>query len=437
MEKPSKKQNILKYYLLTVAFFSSMAVYPIITNAELDKILAVVEEDVILESELTDQMSRVRNQIRSQGTRMPPAAVLERQVLERLVFEKIQLSVAVESGVEVSDKSLARALADIARKNNLSKDEFVKTITDEGYDLDYFRNQIRQEILIAKLRKNEIDKRIRVAPSEIDHYLRNDSSTGDSQEEFRLSHILVSIPFNASNSELKAAREKIETARNSILGGDDFSAVAISVSDSTNALEGGDLGWRKGTEIPSIFADSVSSMEKGELSNIITNSSGFHLIKLTDQRSGKKIMVEQFKTRHILLSESALLSKAGASRRISQIRLRLESGADFAELARTNSDDRTSALEGGDLGWVQRGKMVPEFEEVMLAAEIGEISAPFESEFGFHILQVLDKRMHDDTETVRRQKAREAIRRQKIEERRESWLRRLRDEAYVEYRVTL
>ena len=288
MEKPSEETNILKYYLLTLVFFSSMAIYPIITNAELDKILAVVEEDVILESELTDQMSRVRNQIRSQGTRMPPAAVLERQVLERLVFEKIQLAVAVESGVEVSDKSLARALADIARKNNLSKDEFIKTITDEGYDLDYFRNQIRQEILIAKLRKNEIDKRIRVAPSEIDHYLRNDSSTGDSQEEFRLSHILVSIPFNASNSELKTAREKIETARKSILGGDDFSAVAISVSDSTNALEGGDLGWRKGTEIPSIFADSLSSMEKGELSNIITNSSGFHLIKLTDQRSGKK-----------------------------------------------------------------------------------------------------------------------------------------------------
>ena len=326
-----------------------MTLYPIITNAELDKILAVVEEDVILESELTDQMSRVRNQIRSQGTRMPPAAVLERQVLERLVFEKIQLAVAVESGVEVSDKSLARALADIARKNNLSKDEFIKTITDEGYDLDYFRNQIRQEILIAKLRKNEIDKRIRVAPSEIDHYLRNDSSTGDSQEEFRLSHILVSIPFNASNSELKAA-EKDRSCQEFYFRRGRFLTVAISVSDSTNALEGGDLGWRKGTEIPSIFADSLSSMEKGELSNIITNSSGFHLIKLTDQRSGKKIMVEQFKTRHILISESALLSKAGASRRISQIRLRLESGADFAELARTNSDDRNFCFGRWRLG---------------------------------------------------------------------------------------
>ena len=429
--------NISKNIYLALATGLMLFFCPGYAEAELDKILAVVEEDVILESELSEQINRVRDQIRTQGTRMPPAAVLERQVLERLIFEKIQLAVAIESGVEVSDQSLARALADIANKNKLSKDAFLKVIAEEGYDLDYFRDQIRQEILIAKLRKNEIDKRIRVAPSEIEHYLRNESNTGDSQEEFKLSHILVSIPLNATDKELREAKEKIEIARKAIEDGDDFSSVAISVSDGTNALEGGNLGWRKGTEIPSIFADSVSTMEVGEVSNIITNSSGFHLIQLADQRSGKKIMVEQFKTRHILLKESALLSKSGASRRIGQIRLRLESGADFSELARTNSDDRNSALEGGDLGWVQRGKMVPEFEEVMLAAKIGEISAPFESEFGFHILQVLDKRMHDDTEIIKRQKARQAIRQQKIEERRESWLRRLRDEAYVEYRVTL
>ncbi|MEC9248446.1 MAG: peptidylprolyl isomerase, partial [Pseudomonadota bacterium] len=285
MERRKQQRKTSRNYFSLLTFFLFLAVGPVLTKAELDKILAVVEEDVILESELSDQMSRVRNQIRAQGTRMPPASVLERQVLERLVFEKIQLAVALQSGVEVSDKSLARALADIARKNNLSKDEFIKTITDEGYDLDYFRNQIRQEILIAKLRKNEIDKRVRVAPSEIEHYLRNESNTGDSQEEYRLSHILVSIPVNATNSELKDSREKVEEARKAVINGDDFSAVAISVSDSTNALEGGDLGWRKGTEIPSIFADSVSTMEKGEISNVITNSSGFHLIQLTDQRS--------------------------------------------------------------------------------------------------------------------------------------------------------
>ena len=435
--KIDKYSNMSKGFYLTLTTGLIFFFWMSYAKAELDKILAVVEEDVILESELSEQINRVRDQIRAQGTRMPPVAVLERQVLERLIFEKIQLAVALESGVDVSDESLARALADIARKNKLSKDAFLELIAEEGYDLDYFRDQIRQEILIAKLRKNEIDKRVRVAPSEIEHYLRNESNTGDSQEEYKLSHILVSIPLNATDKELKEAKEKIEIARKTIEDGDGFSSVAISVSDGTNALEGGDLGWRKGTEIPSIFADSVSTMGVGEVSNIITNSSGFHLIQLTDQRSGKKIMVEQFKTRHILLKESALLSKTGASRRMAQIRLRLESGADFAELARTNSDDRNSALEGGDLGWVQRGKMVPEFEEVMLAAEIGEISAPFESEFGFHILQVLDKRMHDDTETIKRQKARQAIRQQKIEERRESWLRRLRDEAYVEYRVTL
>ena len=429
----------IKFLNIKIISFTILAcVYPFLIHAtELDKILAVVEEDVILESELEEQISRVQEQIMAQGTQMPPSGILERQVLERLVLEKIQISVATESGVEVTDQSLSRALGDIARKNNLTRDQFMDVLKSEGYDLDDFSDQIKTEIMIAKLRKNEIDKRVRVSPSEIEHYLRNQTNTGDDQEEYKLSHILISIPMNANNQELKKTRDKAKSALSKLKSGTDFATVAIANSDAINALEGGDLGWRKGTEIPSLFADSVSNMNVGEVSNIITNSSGFHIIKLTDRRSGEKIMVEQFKTRHILIKQSTLLTKAGARKRIAQIRLRIDAGADFSELARTNSDDRTSALEGGDLGWVQKGKMVPEFEEVMLAAEIGEISAPFESEFGFHILQVMDKRMHDDTVTVKRQRAREAIRRQKIEERRESWLRRLRDEAYVDYRIRL
>ena len=222
-----------------------------------------------------------------------------------------------------------------------------------------------------------------------------------------------------------------------MVDGTEFNLVSINFSDSPKALDGGDLGWRKRNEIPSLFADTVSYMNIGEVSPIFTNSSGFHIIKLTDQRKSGKILVQQHRARHILIKPSQLVTKEDALNKLLQLRRRIEGGADFAVIARTNSDDRTSALEGGDLGWVQKGKMVPEFEEVMMAGEIDEISQPFETEFGLHIVQVLERRMHDDTVMVKRQKARSAIRRQKIDERKESWLRRIRDEAYVEYRIEL
>lgn len=401
---------------------------------ELDRIIAVVEEDVITESELENQMQRVRAQLRQQGTPMPPTAVLERQVMERLVLEKIQIQVAGHSGVEVKDDALDRAVADIAKRNELSLDQFREILASEGFDFGEFREKIREEILIAKLRKSEVDNRVRVRDSEIENYLRNEASTGADEQEYRLSHILVATPSGASEEEIRAARTKAEDALARIEAGEDFGSVAISVSDGQTALEGGDLGWRKGSEIPTLFADSVSTMDTGEVSSIITSPSGFHIVSLTDTRSGEKILVEQHHTRHILISPNELVDRKQALNKARQLRLRLESGADFEQLARANSDDRASALKGGDLGWVTKGRMVPEFEEVMLAIDVGDLSPPIETEFGFHIMQVLDRRMHDDTETVRRNRARNAIRQKKIDERRQTWLRRLRDEAYVEYR---
>ncbi len=402
--------------------------------AELDRIIAVVDEDVVMQSELDEQAARVRDALRQQQTEMPPTTVLERQVLERLVLEKIQIQVAAQAGIKVSEKELNRAVADIAKRNKLELPQFEKIIESEGISFSRFREQISQQIVIAKLRHEEVENRIKVSEQEIENFLRNQATESESELEYKLSHILVTIPSGASEAELKAARDKADDALRRIDAGEDFGDVALRVSDGQQALEKGDLGWRKGAEIPSLFADAVSNMKVGENSGIITSPSGYHIVKLMDKRSGEKIMVEQHKVRHILIKPNALVTNQQARDRLLQLKMRLEGGADFAQLARTNSDDRGSALKGGELGWVSKGQMVPEFEEVMKQSPIGVISEPFRSEFGLHILQVTDVREYDGTEEVKRAGARRAIREQKMQERQQTWLRSLRDEAYVDYR---
>ena len=426
---PRQKKLFSSIFLVMLGIAGTAA------SEELDRIIVVAEQDVVMESELATQMDKVRFQIEQQGTRMPPNSVLERQVLERLVLEKIQLQVASDNKIQVTEDALALAISDMAKQNNLSLPQFKEILASENYEFDMFKEQIRQEILITKLRKSQVDDRVRVRESEIQNYLRNES-TGADDQEYRISHILVSTPSGADNNEIRMARNKAEEAFNAIQSGTPFGDIAISVSDGQQALEGGDLGWRKGSEIPSLFADSVSTLSVGEHSGIITNPSGYHLIELTDKRSIEDFMIPQYKTRHVLIKPNALLTKTQALNRINQLKMRLEIDGDviFSEMARNNSDDRTSALQGGDLGWVNEGQMVPEFDEIMTAIEPGEISPPFESEFGFHILQVVEKRMFDGSEEIKKDRARRSIRQQKLDERRQFWLRRLRDEAYVEYR---
>jgi peptidyl-prolyl cis-trans isomerase SurA len=401
---------------------------------ELDHIIAVVDEDVVMQSELDEQAERVREALRQQKTEMPPSTVLERQVLERLVLEKIQVQVAAQAGIKVSEKDLNKAVADIAKRNKLELAQFEKIIESEGITFARFREQIAQQILMAKLRHEEVENRVKVSEQEVENFLRNQANENESELEYRLSHILITIPSGASDSELQAARGKADDVLRRIDAGEDFGDIALRMSDGQQALEKGDLGWRKGGEIPSLFADAVSAMKVGENSGIITSPSGYHIVKLADKRSGEKIMVEQHKVRHILIKPNALVSTQQANERLQQLKIRIEGGADFAQLARTNSDDRGTALKGGDLGWVSKGQMVAEFEEMMLQSPIGVISQPFRSEFGLHILQVTDMREYDGTEEVKRAGARRAIREQKIQERQQTWLRSLRDEAYVEYR---
>jgi peptidyl-prolyl cis-trans isomerase SurA len=402
---------------------------------ELDRIIAVVDEDVVMQSELESQMRRVRDQLRQQGTALPPTSVLERQIMERLILQKIQIQRAEESGVEVPDERLEAAIQDIANKNQLNLSQFKEILRSDGYQFSEFREQIRDEIMIASLKRQEVDRRIQVSESEIDNYISNEFNTGGSDAEFQISHILISIPSDASGEEQLEARRRADEVITRLRDGAVFGDLAIAMSDGQNALERGDLGWRRAEQIPSLFAPAIRDMEVGDVSDIITSRSGYHIIELTNKRSGEEVLVEQTHTRHILISPNELVSEQDALNRAKQLKIRLDGGDDFAELARTNSDDRGSAIDGGDLGWVSKGQMVPEFEEVMLYTEIGEISAPFRSEFGWHILQVLDRRSYDGTEDVKRAKARAAIAQRKQDERYQSWLRRLRDEAYVEFRT--
>ena len=403
---------------------------------ELDHIIAIVDDDVVMQSELEQQLSRVRAELRQQGSELPPTSVLEHQVMDRLVLEKIQLQLAEQTGVQVTDDNLDRAVEDIAKKNKISMDQFKEILRTENYDFDRFRQDIKHEIILAKLRREEVDKRIQASDREIDNELRKDAAgAGNNSEEYRVSHILVSIPSNATDSERSAANAKAASVLAKLSEGAEFGDLAVAMSDGPDALDKGDLGWRKIEEIPSLFADTLQSVEVNGHSQILKSSTGLHIIKLTGKRNGQKVMVDQTRVRHILITPNQIISEQDAIERLRQLRLRLENGDDFAAIARTHSDDRGSALQGGDLGWVSKGQMVPEFEEVMNETEPGQLSQPFRSEFGWHILQVQERRAYDGTDEIRRAKAREAILARKREEAYQEWQRRLRDEAYVELRA--
>jgi peptidyl-prolyl cis-trans isomerase SurA len=403
--------------------------------AKLDHIVAVVNDDVILESELERQMTRVSSELSQRGTPMPPRHIFERQVLERLILTRIQLQEAELGGIRVDDERLNQTIRRIADDNQVSLEEFRRILESDGYSFVQFREDIRSEIIISQLRQRQVDNRIIVTDREIDNYLANQEQQGNIDSEYHLAHILIAIPAGADANQIEALRAKAEDAVQRARSGADFSLLAAEMSDGQGALEGGDLGWRKADRLPSLFAPFAKNMNPGEISDIIESPNGYHIVKLLDRRAGEKIMIPQTKARHILITPNELVSEDDAITRLEQIKIRLDGGADFAELARAHSDDRGSALKGGDLGWVSPGDLVPEFEEVMNQLTLNETSRPFKSRFGWHVVQVLERRKYDGTDAVIRSKAREAIRQRKSEEELQTWLQRLRDEAYVEFRL--
>ena len=426
---------MMKYIYLILLVFSLLAP-PVGAAIPLDRIVAVVNDDVVLESELQDAVRTARNQIQQNGGEPPPRQALERQVLERLVVTKLQLQVAEDNGIRVDDEALNQAINNIANKNNLSLSEFRRILENDGYNYETFRQKIRHEMIIARLRQRQVENRISVTGVEIDNYLANQEIQGSGESEYKLSHILIAVPDTADEAEREQRRMIAEKIVEEARAGRDFSSLAREFSDTPQAEDGGNLGWRKLNEIPSLFGDEVRDMKKGEISKIIENDSGFHIFELTDTRSGDKHMVTQTHARHILLKPDEVSNKQDSQSRLNNLRQRIENGADFGELARANSADAVSAVEGGDLGWITPGELVPKFQEVMDSLEPGEISKPFQTDYGWHIVQVLERREHDNTSEHRRAQAREAIRKRKSEEAVQNWLREMRDEAYVEYRLT-
>lgn len=402
---------------------------------ELDRIVAIVDSDVITHTELDEQMETVQAQLRDRRISAPSTDVLERQVLERMVLERLQLQLAEASGIRVDDDTLNQTLSGIAAQNNLSLAEFRDVLQRDGYDFARFREDMRKEIILRRLQQRHVDNRVTVTEQEIDNFLATQQRQGTGSDEYRLNHLLVSLPEAATPEEIRRTRQKARDLRARLTGGEDFDQVAIASSDGQQALNGGDLGWRKASELPTLFADLVPQMQIGELSDVIRSPSGFHIIKLVDHRSGERHVVKQTRVRHILLETSALTTDDMARQRLIELRDRIADGEDFAELAAEYSDDVATAPEGGSLGWIEQGEMVPEFDRAMEALEAGEISRPVKTAFGWHLIQVVDRRKHDDTEEFTRSKAREVIYQRKIEEERMSWVRRLRDEAYVEYRL--
>lgn len=404
----------------------------------MDRIVAVVDDGVILESELLQKLEDVKRNLRQKNVQAPPDALLARQVLERLVVDSIQTQMAEKAGIRVDEETLRSAVQRIAQSNNMSVEEFRANLRRDGIEYAAFVEQIRGEIVLSRLRAGQINNQIKVSDREVENYLNAEGASGRSGDaEYLLGHILVATPRAASPAEVQKAREKAEKLLEKINKGMDFKQAALSASDGEAALKGGDLGWRKKSQIPSLFVELLDRMKKGDVEGPIRNSSGFHIVKLLDVKgeSSADAPIAKTRVRHILVKTNEVLSDAEARDKLLALRHRIENGEDFAALARGHSDDKGSAIKGGELGWVQPGLLTPPFEDAMNKLKPNELSEPVQTQFGWHLIQVLERQEVNDAGEMRKNRAREEIFKRKAEEETELWLRRLRDEAYVEIRL--
>lgn len=401
----------------------------------LDGIAAVVNDGVVLKSELQTELDRIVARLRAQGTQIPPERTLVRQVLERLVMNEIQLQRAERLGIKVSDETLNNALANVAQRNNVTLADLPRLLADEGLDYQAYREEMREQITMEQLRQRDVMSRIGVTPREIDEYLARQAGRAAFNMEYDLSQILVAVSPTASPEEVAAAERKVNEVYERIRSGEDFAQLAVAYSDGQQALEGGALGWMKGDELPTVFADVVPGLPKGQVSAPVRSASGFHLVRVNDRRGGEPIIESQMHIRHILITPNEVLDEDNARDKLKGIRERILAGDDFAAVARAVSDDPGSKNEGGDLGWVGPGVLTPEFQSAAEALEENKLSEPVRSRFGWHLIEVLGRRTQDMTEEVQRQQAALAIRNSRLGEEMELWLRRLRDQAFVEYRI--
>jgi peptidyl-prolyl cis-trans isomerase SurA len=402
---------------------------------KMDRIIAIVDQSVITEQELSDRIQSISAQLQKKGTELPPQEVLQKQILERLIVDSLQLQLAAQTGIKVDDGQLDKTIERIAEQNKLSLTEFKKALEADGVNFRKFREDIRNEITISRLREREVDGKVTITEGEVDNYLTSQSSRAGEQDDYDLSQILIRLPEDSTPEDLQKAREKTEQTLAALAKGISFSEVSATYSDAPNAIEGGQLGWRSASQIPPGFLEAIKSLQPGEIARPFRSPNGIHILKVNDRRtSTSSLMIDQTHVRHLLLKLSEVVSEKEAKRKIENIKERIDNGTKFEEMARQYSEDG-SASSGGDLGWINPGDTVPAFEKAMNALAIGEVSAPVLSPFGWHIIQVLERRKQDMSKEAARLKARQEIRARKAEEAYNDWIREMRDKAYVELRL--
>ncbi|HZF24622.1 MAG TPA: peptidylprolyl isomerase SurA [Steroidobacteraceae bacterium] len=431
--------RLIRLLLLSIALLSGIALAQTrelaTSGVLLDRVAAVVNDGVVLKSEVDSQTQMISERLQQQRTELPPANVLRQQILERLVLQEIQLQRADRGGVTVSDEMLNNALKDVAARNKIPLDQLPTALEAQGINYAAYRDSVRKEMTISLLRQRDVLSKIIVTPREVDQYLAKQSTSIESQE-FNVSHILVSLPQAATPGQLEEVSARAHDIYERARKGEDFAQLAVTYSNSQTALDGGALGWRKGPQLPSFIGDLVAHMQPGDISEPVRTPSGFHIIKLNERRGAEQqVMVNQVHARHILMRTNELQDDATVKQKLEAIRTRILNGEDFAGLAAVTSEDPGSAAEGGDLGWEAPSTFAAEFAKVLGELKDNEISEPFQSQFGWHIVQLLGTRTHDNTDEVRRQRAYVALRDSKADEETELWLRKLRDEAFVEYKM--
>lgn len=422
----------LALFLLGGLFAWGLSGQAYATAVVFERIIAIVNDDVILHSELERRLETVRAQLKRQGVQLPDEKKFRKQVLERMILDSIQLQLAERAGVRVSDAELNATIASIARKNGMTLAQFKERLTQQGESYPLFREDLRKEIMISRIRQGFVGRRVFISEREVDDMVKLMDAQGANRVQYRLGHILVAIPETATPEDIAAARQKAADLVKQLRAGADFARLAVAYSDGQDALQGGDMGWRTANQLPTLFVPIAKRLKVGEVADPVRSGSGLHILKLLDKKGGEEQkLVREVRARHILLKPSKILSDEQARQKLMEIREKVLNGADFATLAKQYSEDLGSASEGGDLGWASPDVYTPEFKEVVKQLKEGEISMPFRSRFGWHIVRVEGWRTSDQTEEAKRERARRILFQRKFEEAAETWLRQLRAEAYV------
>jgi peptidyl-prolyl cis-trans isomerase SurA len=413
-----------------------IAAWPLHAEVKLlDSIAAVVDNDVVMTSELEERTEAIYRRIRESGNDAPSREALKEQVLERLILERIQLNMADRAGVRIGDDELNQALANIAERQGMTLDQFIAQVGQEGLSLHQIKEQIRNEMLISRVQQAQVNRRIRVSEQEVDNFLESEEGRTITSPEVHLGHILLPLSSGASKERVAEVRARADDLIAQLQAGANFDNLAITHSAGQQALQGGDLGWRKTNQLPDVFIEPVRALEPDAISAPIRSDAGFHILKLHERRGSGEQIIQQSKVRHILLKPNEIRDDEETRRQLADIAERIRQGADFGELAKEYSEDIGSALNGGDVGWSLPGKFVPRFEEVIDNTDKGEVSDPFRTQFGWHIIEVTDQRRQDFSEDIKRNQARNILRERKFEEELQIWLQEIRDEAYVETKI--